>query len=527
MECFGWCQGGSHEEDNLKEQQSSVYFGNSTRYLVLGLSMLCLSMTMSNSLTLNFTIICMNPEVKHITDDVNVTNIEIMDYENRNVEDVGLLQSGEDDRYNYNNAEKSALFSAIAVGTIMGTLPITHVTSRFGVRRTFFVYGLISAVSTLLSPFCAWLGFVPLFVMRVLQGVALSTSYPAMGSIIAQWSTLKNSGMYIAFLSCHLQLGPIFTMPVSGEFCESRWGWPGVYYLQGTLTLIFFLFFYLFFTDSPQFHRNVSEKELGKIQKGKNFVTGDREQKVPWSAMAKDISVWGIFATNLGATMGFQIFMQYGPIYLNKALKFDVQSTGFAAALPYVGSALLKFVVGPLSDYLPIGGKTRVILFATTSQFLMAACFVALTFLPPTFPTLIQICFTGVTVFSGLNCVGVAKSTQLMSGQFSHVLMAMSALTSSVVVLLIPPVVSLMVPNNTNEEWGRIFILIAIAVVITIIIFDFTAEVDPRPWTYTEIEASKKSTMIAEEEAVSKIFSLDIASLQTACENKSKVTDAA
>lgn len=34
--------------------------------------------------------------------------------------------------------------------------------------------------------------------------------------------------------------------------------------------------------------------------------------------MALDYVVWGIVAMNLGGTLGFQIFMQYGPIYLNK-----------------------------------------------------------------------------------------------------------------------------------------------------------------------------------------------------------------
>lgn len=78
--------------------------------------------------------------------------------------------------------------------------------------------------------------------------------------------------------------------------------------------------------------------------------------------------------------------------------------------------------------------------------------------------------------------------------------MAITAITASCVVLLIPLLVQMMAPNNTQEEvnkitnyfnenfyiiqWGRIFILIAITVIVTTIIFDLTAEVDPRAWTY-------------------------------------------
>lgn len=44
-------------------------------------------------------------------------------------------------------------------------------------------------------------------------------------------------------------------MPLSGELCESRWGWPAVYYLQGTLTLHAFFGFYLFYRDTPRLHK--------------------------------------------------------------------------------------------------------------------------------------------------------------------------------------------------------------------------------------------------------------------------------
>lgn len=66
--------------------------------------------------------------------------------------------------------------------------------------------------------------------------------------------------------------------------------------------------------------RNVSAKELSKIEKGKppsEFEKGQK-QSVPYRAILTDPCAWGIFVSNLGGMLGFQIFMQYGPIYLNK-----------------------------------------------------------------------------------------------------------------------------------------------------------------------------------------------------------------
>jgi MFS family permease len=74
----------------------------------------------------------------------------------------------------FNSAEQALLFSAVPVGTLLGTLPITPLTSRFGMRRTFTAYGLISGLATLLTPLSVHLDFGLLLIMRVLQVIKIN-----------------------------------------------------------------------------------------------------------------------------------------------------------------------------------------------------------------------------------------------------------------------------------------------------------------------------------------------------------------
>ncbi|KAH7704854.1 Protein T19D12.9 [Aphelenchoides avenae] len=460
--------------------EETTPFGNNTRYVMLFISIACLTLIVGNSLALNFTIICMQPSSPSDAE-TNGTHLATADKQSADVFSV---------------SEKSWLFSATAIGTIVGTLPITPAMSKFGFKRTLAVYGAISAVSTLLLPIASTFGFWPLFAIR---GVPVATSFPAIPSIGVEWSPLKSSGLFIALISSHLQLAPLTMMPLAGQICESSLGWPALYYILGAATIGAIFTFCLLYEDSPRLHRSgsffcrlsvfhfrkVSQKELFVIEHGKESTSsGERCGRVPYKAILTDYVVWGFFVAYFGGMVGFLIFFIYGPVYLHEALGFEVNATGFAAAMPFLLAICMKLVGGPLSDYTTcISQKARVKLFSSISQFTMAGCFIALALLPANYGLLIQVFFTGAQVFSALNCVGLDKCTQLACCQYGYVIQSIITLSNSAITLAVPMLVGFLAPDNTVEQWSRVFWIIGIIIIISTIVFDLTAEAEPRPWT--------------------------------------------
>ena len=49
----------------------------------------------------------------------------------------------------------------------------------------------------------------------------MAVLFPVIGSIIAQWSALKESGLFVSLLTGHVQISSIFTLPISGALCAS------------------------------------------------------------------------------------------------------------------------------------------------------------------------------------------------------------------------------------------------------------------------------------------------------------------
>ncbi|MCP9264279.1 hypothetical protein DINM_022320 [Dirofilaria immitis] len=357
-----------------------------------------------------------------ITQEFNSTTEEL---------DLSKKSSG----YYFTTTEKSLLFSATAIGNLIGTYPVI----------------LLEKIKY--------------------QGFACASTYPVLGTITSQWSLLADSGMYMSLIMCHLQLGPLFTMPISGALCVSSFGWPATYYIHGILTLLIMLLFYILYRDSPKIHKNVSSKELSKIEFGKEVTYEKKMPKVPYGAILRDISIWGVWIASIGGTFGFQIFFNMGQYILMKfVLHFTVEKAGLATALPMILSLIVKVLAGPFSDH------------ANCCSF-MAACFIFLALIPSNSANLGQIAYTASLAFSGLNSVGVIKSAQLIARQHTHFILSIISIINCLVILIIPLFVLFLAPNNTVEQWSKIFYVIVGLLIICTIFFFAVGEASPASWT--------------------------------------------
>uniref|UniRef100_A0AC35F3Y8 Major facilitator superfamily (MFS) profile domain-containing protein n=1 Tax=Panagrolaimus sp. PS1159 TaxID=55785 RepID=A0AC35F3Y8_9BILA len=454
-------------------EENGFYYWNSTRYLILIISLICFTLTLSNAIAFNFTIVCV-----HRDSDKDGTEAVTKVFRNRSNENIA-------DTFVVSKDQVGIVIAAVAAGSIIGSLSLPYASSKLGTRLVFTIYGFISAISTLLSPFALSHSIYLIILMRIGQGIANSIGIPGLGAITSPWAPITESGIFLSLLSTHLQLSAIFTMPMSAFFCETSFGWQGIYYLQGGFTVLAFGAFFVVFRDSPKFHKNVSSKELNEIINGKSLNSNERSKglKTPYFKILTDKSVIGVIIACIGGAIGFQVFNQYGPIYLSTVLNLNIKKAGIGAAIPYICSLFGKIACGPISDRLTfLSQKTRVIMFASISQYCMALCYILLACMPFKSDTAAQILYTLALTFSGISCVGILKGIALQARQYTYFLLTISAFIHNGVVLIFPFIISAFVQNNNH--WSIIFYAVGIVVTISVSIFNFTCEIEPRPWTY-------------------------------------------
>ncbi|KAL6727638.1 hypothetical protein Aduo_009500 [Ancylostoma duodenale] len=377
-------------------------------------------------------------------------------------------------------ARKNVLFSVVAVGQLIGTLPIVPVMHKIGLRNTFTFYGLVAQLATILLPWAVELGHIYVVVTRIVQGFSMAIAFVSVGAITSHWSALREAGTYIAILSCSPQLSAVLTMPLASAFCESALGWRYLYYSFGAVGLLLSAAFFFFYTNHPRKHSLVSPKELSAITHGKEEQTV--KEPAPYKEICKDRCMQAVLLTTFGGNTAFFIFMHFGPTFMNLALGLDITETGYATALPYAMCLALKFVAGPLFDIATfIPEKYRMIMFASISQGVMAFCFCILSLTNN--KLIAQVAYSGAVAFNGLNIVGSIKCAQVVARQHVHFIMVCITIGGCVICFILPGIVTLLCPHNTAEEWSHLFLGVSLFVVVTNIPFLFLARSEPAPWT--------------------------------------------
>lgn len=462
-------------------------FHHKTRFIILVICTLCLSIAQSDTLTLNFTIICMSGDGAPVSNRSALTNLENMEMTlvnasgslTDNVENMEHKIA--DGRYNYSPSEKSLLFSLVAVGAMVAVYPVMLLIQKFGSRSIVFWVGMLSTVSTALIPWMAYIGFWPLLVMRFFQGAGLSTSFTLIGIVTRQWSMQVQSAFYIAVLTTFFQIGPIFTMPVAGALCTSSLGWPAVYYIHAVVTFGLFVLFYFFYRENPVRHALVSTKELEKIQRGKG--DGKREA-VPIKAILTDPVIWSIWISAIGNFMGIQLTMQFSPTYLNKVMGFAVEQTGTFSAIPQIVTFFLKVIAGYAADKARCcTPQTSVKIYNNLALGGMSLSFLGLAVIPVSEPVL-GLC---MLIFScsiiGFNCGAFFRSSAIYAAQHNHFIMGVNSFLNCLAALLAPVIVNIFVANDTWDEWWWVWMVHFVTLFVFNIVFQIYGKGVPAEWS--------------------------------------------
>ncbi|GAB6019540.1 hypothetical protein CHUAL_001114 [Chamberlinius hualienensis] len=258
-------------------------------------------------------------------------------------------------------------------GYIVTQLPGGRIAETFSGKWLFGCGVLCTAIFTLLTPLAAKSGTGYLIAARILEGLGEGVTFPAMHVMLSRWCLPYERSKLSTFVYTGCQVGTVLAMPITGLLCDTKFGWPTVFYVFGCLGIVWFVFWAIFAYDSPMKHPRISADEKNLYIENAaygGYVPSTRKEIFPWKQVLSSPAVWAIVVAHFGQNWGFYTLLTEMPTYMKNILHFDVKKNSFFSALPYLGMWIFGLSCSWFADYLRSNG------LASTSSVRKVANFV-------------------------------------------------------------------------------------------------------------------------------------------------------
>ncbi|KAK0405176.1 hypothetical protein QR680_017840 [Steinernema hermaphroditum] len=274
----------------------------------------------------------------------------------RNDDVSRALEAGYTGNLLWSPTMQSLLFSAVFYGALATSLPSGYLADRFAPKTLLLLSLLVYTVTTLISPALAEVGYGAFLVNRILMGIGEGSTFPTIVSIASRWFPPADRGAMVAIYTAGTQLAGMFSGITSASLCsvELLGGWPLIFYVYGTMGLIWLVLWMILGSSQPKTNRWCSDAEkeyiTSALQHAQRNKTSKRE--VPWRSIFTSLPFWAIGFAWFANNFGVAIIQSILPSYFRDVLQLDLKMNGLFTILPFVTQLITKLSSGFIADYI-------------------------------------------------------------------------------------------------------------------------------------------------------------------------------
>lgn len=270
-------------------------------------------------------------------------------------------------------------------------------------------------------------GIEYLYAARIIQGIFSGLAFPSINCIYAKWTPPfeRSRASGNALSGCFV--GTVIAMLFSGFLAETL-GWESIFYVFGVAGCVWTIIWFAIVRESP-------DRDCWILQDEKDFIRASLERESqkkcvhpPWRAILTSRPVFAIAIAHMTYTYGFYTLVTLLPAYMKNILHFDMQSTGYISAIPYIVKSVLLLVSGYLADrfqqkqYLSV---TQVRKYFTNVSFLVVMIFLLLAaYLTNT--AAVIFCITMSVGLSSFSVSGFLANPLDIAPQFASIIVGIS-----------------------------------------------------------------------------------------------------
>uniref|UniRef100_A0A0N5AIR3 MFS domain-containing protein n=1 Tax=Syphacia muris TaxID=451379 RepID=A0A0N5AIR3_9BILA len=357
-------------------------------------------------------------------------------------------------------------------GMFFGTLLSAWLIKPLGVRKLVPV-----ALYILLQVF---IGIMAVSIIRFIQGLSCGTVLPVIGSMTANWATLKEQYCFIVFGHLFVQLVPLACWPFSSWLLKLEFTLPFIFY--ATIAVIFAAVWVLFYRDRPQYHRLVNGLELNKIVTGKIKAISNRSVKKKSLGMViSSLPVWAVWISAFSYFVVIALILQYLPIYCHIILKMEDPTPEIAMAFSLM---LIMTLLYPIWIRIArkSGEKMSISLFNLISFIVIGVAFIFIG-LSPKNSVISRGAFIVTLIALVLSFYGFYRSAIFVGRYYAKYIISYAENSFAVAFIFVSFLVYFLDNPEGFNEWRVVFITVSLVQFITAAVFCILGSWKPEEWS--------------------------------------------
>jgi sugar phosphate permease len=319
---------------------------------------------------------------------------------------------------------KSAMGLVLAAFTwayAVGQVPAGWFGDRFGPKRVLTVIMTLWSATAVMTG--AAFGFGSLFGARFLLGLSEAGAFPVASRGMQLWFPRVERGRIQGTTHFFSRFAVAITPLIAGSILLA-FGWRAIFYIFGSLGIVWAIAFNLFYRNLPEDHQGVNRAELARIRgvdvAGNIKVPALAQLATPWRRILLSPNMWFISLGYFCFFFGTNFYLTWYPTYLREHLHMSIRSLGIWGSVPLFAGMAGDVVGGSISDMIfKTTGKAKLARRVVAAPgFILASAFVIPAALTPN--TFRSILFLAASFFFLEWVIGPAWAVPMdVGGQFS------------------------------------------------------------------------------------------------------------
>ncbi|RJF53423.1 MFS transporter [Serratia inhibens] len=192
-----------------------------------------------------------------------------------------------------------------------------------------------------------------LLFLRFALGVSEGGMLPVVLTMISNWFPDKERGRANAIVIMFVPIAGILTAPLSG-WIITAWDWRMLFLVEGALSLVVMVLWYLTISNRPQEAKWISQAEKDYLIKTLHdeqlLIKGKTVRNASLRRVLGDRIMWQLILVNFFYQTGIYGYTLWLPTILKGLTNGNMEQVGMLAILPYIGAIFGMLIISTLSD---------------------------------------------------------------------------------------------------------------------------------------------------------------------------------